>query len=64
VRLVEEGVGRNMITSRISLDDEDKDGCTVVVKGMHRNLGEWVKEVGKDGIQLPRGGATSSLDKY
>jgi hypothetical protein len=52
------------ITSSISLDDEEDDGCTMVVKGMHHNLPEWVEQVGKDGTWLPKDSPTSNFTKY
>ncbi|KAH0536764.1 hypothetical protein FGG08_006402 [Glutinoglossum americanum] len=37
------GSGGNRLTSSLSIDDEDPDGCTVVVKRLHRHLGDWHK---------------------
>jgi hypothetical protein len=52
------------INSSISLDNEDDDGCTMVVKGMHHNLLKWVERVGKDGTRLPKDSPTSNFTKY
>ena len=35
------GRGGNMLTSSVSLDDEDDDNCTLVVPGFHRHIQEW-----------------------
>jgi DNA-directed RNA polymerase delta subunit len=55
VQLGEDGVGRDKLTSNISLDDDDEKGCTVVVKGKQHRLDErveekqkWLTPLGKD----------------
>ena len=40
-RLVKSGRGINVIQSLLSLDDEDEDGCTMLVPGFHRWIAEW-----------------------
>jgi hypothetical protein len=40
-RFVKDGHGANLLSSTLSLDDEDDEGCTVVVKGFHRHIGKW-----------------------
>ncbi len=40
-RLVKSGRGINVIQSSLSLDDEDEDGCTMLVPGFHRWIAEW-----------------------
>ncbi|KAH0563246.1 hypothetical protein GP486_002191 [Trichoglossum hirsutum] len=37
--------GGSRLTSSLSLDDERKDGCTLVVKGFQRHLGQWIKKL-------------------
>src|SRR5579859_116168 len=44
-----------MVQSMISMDDEEEDGCTIIVPRFHRHMGEWWKEVisqgeDKDGV--------------
>ena len=36
-----DGRGGSRLTSSLSIDDEDAEGCTVVVKGFHRYLRAW-----------------------
>jgi hypothetical protein len=40
-KLIEKGIGASQLTSSISLDQEYKDGCTIVVPGLFRHLKEW-----------------------
>lgn len=35
----------NMIQGSFSLDDEDAEGCTMVVKGFHKNIRQWWSDV-------------------
>ncbi len=45
------GRGKNIIQGSLSLDDENKDNCTLLVLGFHRRIHEWwarVKQRGKD----------------
>jgi len=35
----------NMIQGSLSLDNEDQDGCTMVVKGFHKNIRNWWSDV-------------------
>ena len=36
------GQGGSRLTSSLSLDDEEADGCTVLVKGFHHHILEWI----------------------
>jgi hypothetical protein len=40
-KFLADGVGASQLTSSISLDDEHEDGCTLVVPGFFRHIGEW-----------------------
>ncbi|KAH0537122.1 hypothetical protein FGG08_006055 [Glutinoglossum americanum] len=40
-KFVQDGSGGNLLSSSMSLDDEEADGCTVVVPGFHRHIKEW-----------------------
>lgn len=43
---LETGRGGNIVQGSVSLDDETAEtGCTVIVPGMHRRLGEWWSDV-------------------
>lgn len=43
---LETGRGGNIIQGSVSLDDETAEtGCTVIIPGMHKRLGEWWKDV-------------------
>jgi len=44
-KLISNGRGSNLVQSAVSLDDEFKDGCTLVVKGFHRHIEEWWHKV-------------------
>ncbi|KAI9766744.1 MAG: hypothetical protein M1840_006388 [Geoglossum simile] len=46
---LEDGWGGSRLTSSLSLDDEDGDGCTVVVKGFHRHLAQWAQALQQRG---------------
>ena len=35
------GQAGNRVAGSLSLDDEDSEGCTVVVKGFHKHIGAW-----------------------
>jgi hypothetical protein len=48
-RLVDSGVGANLVQSAVSLDDEDIDNCSIVVAGIHRRLEEWYGRVRERG---------------
>jgi hypothetical protein len=39
--LLKSGRGGSMVQTGISLDEEFSDGCTMVVPGFHRQIGEW-----------------------
>ena len=68
---LENGHSSNIIQGSISLDDETEDGCTEILPGFHKNIGEWwatVEERGAgtngyvhsmDGLMLP-----ADADKY
>ncbi|KAI9761349.1 MAG: hypothetical protein M1840_001973 [Geoglossum simile] len=50
-RFVETGCGKNIIQGSLSLDDENKYGCTLLVLGFHHHIHEWwarVKQRGQD----------------
>ena len=51
-RYLESGRGGSIIQGSVSLDDETEDGCTVVVKGFHRNLQSWYQDVRNRGGEL------------
>jgi hypothetical protein len=38
-----EGLGKNMVQSSVSLTDENEKGCTQVVRGFHKHFQEWVQ---------------------
>jgi hypothetical protein len=40
-RYIADGRGGSRLSSSLSVDDEEMDGCTVVVKGMQRHIGAW-----------------------
>ena len=40
-KLLESGRGGNMVQTAVSMGDEFEDGCTLVVPGFHRHIGEW-----------------------
>ncbi|KAI9775005.1 MAG: hypothetical protein M1839_001605 [Geoglossum umbratile] len=40
---LEDGRGGSRLTGSLSLDDEDREGCTVVVKGFHHYLTRWAQ---------------------
>jgi hypothetical protein len=42
---VEDGQGSNRLTSSLSLDDEEEDGCTVVAKGFHQHIRAWFRQL-------------------
>jgi hypothetical protein len=49
------GRGGNLVQSAISIDDEEEDGCTIIVPGFHRHVREWWDQVvdrkeDKDGL--------------
>ena len=42
-RFRDEGLGKNTVQGSMSLMDENKDGCTLVVPGFHRHFEDWLK---------------------
>ena len=58
---IEHGWGLNAIQGSLSLDDENDNGCTVIVKGFHKYISQWwenVKEcIGEE--KLPSGENTN-----
>jgi hypothetical protein len=46
---LKDGRGGSRLTSSLSLDDEDGEGCTVVVKGFHRHLAQWAQALQQRG---------------
>ena len=60
---VKTGRGKNIIQGSLSLDDENEDGCTLLVLGFHRRIHEWwarVKQRGQDSS----GYTTNALKTY
>lgn len=48
--LLETGRGANIIQTTLSLDDEDEDGCTILVPGFHRCIRQWWEQVEARGV--------------
>lgn len=48
-QFLESGRGGNMVQSAISIDDEEEDGCTIIVPGFQRHVKEWWNEVVRRG---------------
>jgi Phytanoyl-CoA dioxygenase (PhyH) len=48
-RFLETGRGRNMVQTAVSMDDEDAEGCTIIVPGFHKHVREWWEGVVKGG---------------
>lgn len=46
---VKYGIGRDQLTSSVSLDDETPDGCTVLLPGFNHNCREWFDRVRIEG---------------
>ncbi|KAI9770494.1 MAG: hypothetical protein M1839_003175 [Geoglossum umbratile] len=42
---VKDGSGGNLLSSSIAIDDEQPDGCTIVVPGFHHHIHEWHKRL-------------------
>ncbi|KAI9777789.1 MAG: hypothetical protein M1839_008584 [Geoglossum umbratile] len=42
---VKDGSGGNLLSSSIAIDDEQPDGCTIVVPGFHHQIHEWHKRL-------------------
>lgn len=61
--LLESGRGANIIQTTLSLDDEDEDGCTILVPGFHRHIREWWARVEARGIAAD-GLTTNVSQKY
>jgi hypothetical protein len=61
--LVEKGRGCNMVQGLVSLDNEDDDGCTVLVPGFHRHIGVWWQRVRERG-QAGCGYTTNASKTY
>ena len=57
-RFVETGYGGNLISGSLSLDDEDDEGCTVVVEGFHLQIHEWQRMLNAGGIKRSQGATT------
>jgi hypothetical protein len=57
-RFVADGLGGNLLSSSVALDDETPDGCTVVVPGFHRHIHEWYRRTQARGDTA--GGATTN----
>ena len=48
-RYLTRGRGGSTVQTGISMDDESEDGCTIVVPGFHRRIGQWWQEVERRG---------------
>jgi len=58
--LLKSGRGVNIVQTAISFDDEFEDGCTIVVPGFHRHIGEWWGKV--EGRGKSRNGLVQSVE--
>jgi hypothetical protein len=57
--------GGNRLTSSLSLDNEEADGCTVVVKGFHNHLLQWIELLKQRRLgRLPSGETTDCKALY
>ncbi|RPA93276.1 hypothetical protein L873DRAFT_67820 [Choiromyces venosus 120613-1] len=45
LRRLSENQGINIVQCSVSVDNEESDGCTIVVPGFHRNIREWWSRV-------------------
>ena len=59
-KLLKSGRGGSTVQTAISLDDEFEDGCTIVVPGFHRHIGEWWSKVEERGKS--RNGLVQSVE--
>jgi len=57
---VKDGIGRDQLTSNVSLDDEIPEGCTVLVPAFHHNCREWFDRLMARGHDIT--GATTPAD--
>ena len=48
-RLLSEGRGINIVQCSVSVDNEESDGCTIVVPGFHRHIRQWWSRVEERG---------------
>jgi hypothetical protein len=62
-KFLEDGGTGGLVSSSLSLDDEDELGCTVVVKGFHRHMPEWYERLKERG-DPPRGFTTNCSQTY
>ena len=60
-RLLSESRGINIVQSSLSVDNEAEDGCTIVVRGFHRNIREWWSRVEARGMAA--NGLTTCVSK-
>jgi hypothetical protein len=60
-RLLSEGRGINIVQCSVSVDNEDSDGCTIVVPGFHRNIRQWWSRVEDRGMAA--NGLTTCVSK-
>jgi hypothetical protein len=44
-----DGRGGSRLASSLSLDDEEVDGCTILVKGFHRHILQWIERLMRRG---------------
>ncbi|KAI9862358.1 MAG: hypothetical protein M1813_004834 [Trichoglossum hirsutum] len=62
-KFVQDGGGGNLLSSSMSLDNEESDGCTVVVPGFHRYIKEWyARRLGRG--EDPAGFTTNCSTSY
>ena len=45
-RLLKDNRAAHMIQGSVSLDEENAQNCTILVKGFHQNIADWWKELG------------------
>src|SRR5271170_3350110 len=42
--------GASMIQGTVSLDNEEKDDCTIILPGMHHHIDEWARRIEDRGL--------------
>ncbi|KAH8079676.1 hypothetical protein HD553DRAFT_129784 [Filobasidium floriforme] len=63
VALVEQGKNKNMLTCRVSLNDEDEDNCTIVVHGSDRHSAAILTTLREHGAANATAITTTDFDK-
>jgi hypothetical protein len=61
-KFLKSGDGEHVLSTSVSLDEEDEEGCTTTVRGFHRNLKEWWKSVWMRGDRKSDGGVTTNCN--